>query len=114
MTSVTWSSDIDCVVTLEGRAVRFALSALAPVEESVRDDEINVNDIAILAGQYLIVAEEEDGYGDQYGEVSGGGDRKVLSMLNYLRVVGVEEQNSSRRRMNRPKGRNTQALSLFK
>lgn len=104
VTSVDWAPSLDCVVTLSGRAVRYALSPLQPFDESVRDDEIKVGDLAILAGEYLIVACMSD---------SIDGVNGVLDMVNYLRVTGVEEETSSRRRMNRPKPMDMMALSQF-
>jgi hypothetical protein len=47
---VTWLSDADVEIELEGRAVKYFVTPLQPVDEGVRDDEICAGDIAILAG----------------------------------------------------------------
>jgi hypothetical protein len=104
---ITWLTDIDIEVVLEGRAVKYFVTPLQPVEESVRDDEIRVGDFAILAGQYLILAEIPD-------EVEVDRSGEEFSMMNYLRVTSMEEQNSSRRRMNRTKPPDAKVLSLFR
>jgi len=102
---VTWLSDADVEVELEGRAVKYFVTPLQSVEEGVRDDEIRAGDIAILAGQYLIVAEVPE-------DVEDGKDE--LSMTNYLRLTSMEEQNSSRRRMNRTRQPDAKVLCVFR
>ena len=102
---VTWLSDADVEVELEGRAVKYFVTPLQSVEEGVRDDELRAGDIAILAGQYLIVAEIPE-------DVEEGKDE--LSMMNYLRLTSMEEQNSSRRRMNRTKKPDAKVLCVFR
>jgi len=89
------------------------------VEQSVREDEIRDGDISILAGQHIIIVGtlEEDcqprmsAIGGLSPAMSDVGD---LSMMNYLRVMGVEEQSSSRRRANRNRPPNVMVLSTLR
>lgn len=103
--TVVWLSDSSIEVTLEGRPVKYFLSPLVPVEEAVRDDEVTVGDIALLCGQYLVVAE--------IVAESGEGGEVEYSMINSLRIVSMEEQSSSRRRMNKSRGPDSKVLSIF-
>jgi hypothetical protein len=99
---VAWLSAVDIEVCLEGRPIKYIVTPLQPVEESVRDDEIRVGDIGLLCGQYLVIAEPLE-----------GGEEGQFTMMNYLRVTSMEEQTSSRRRVNRTKPPEAKVLSLF-
>jgi hypothetical protein len=103
LSRVAWLSDVDIEVCLEGRAVKYIVTPLQPVEENARDDEIRVGDIALLCGQYLILAEPME---------RGGGENQFL-MVNYLRVTSMEEQTTNRRRANRAKPPEAMMLSFF-
>ena len=104
--TVKWLSDISAEITLEGRATKYFVSPLQPVDENTRDDEVREGDVAVFAGKYMIVAEAID--------TNAIGDVGEFIMMNYMRVTSVEEQNSSRRRMNRTKPPNSKVLSLFR
>jgi hypothetical protein len=70
---VIWGDEIE--VTLENDSNRYIVAPLEYVEESEREEQIQEQDIALLVGQYMIVAEpeEEEGYNGLY-------------MSNYLKV----------------------------
>lgn len=71
--SVTWGDELE--VYLQNDTNRYIVAPLEYVEESERDEQIQAQDIALLVGQYMIVAEpqEEEGYNGLY-------------MSNYLKV----------------------------
>jgi len=75
------------------------VTPIRPVEEGFRDDEAAVGDIAILAGQYIIIAVVDEPIAD--------GDRGYV-MTNYLRVTRVEEVNRTRHGANQQ--RHSEAL----
>ena len=107
VTNVTWLSDVDIEVSLEGLAVKYFVTPLQPVEECVRGDEVQVGDIGILAGQYLIIAEMLD-------DVEDDETSECLSMTNNLSVTSMEKQNGTRRRANRAKQPDSKALCVFR
>ncbi|KAL8662362.1 MAG: hypothetical protein Q9202_004757 [Teloschistes flavicans] len=91
--SVRWLSDDLIELSLRNQASKLFATPLKPVPEGFRDDEIRVNDIVSLMGQYIAVGEPEcTNAREPYGN---------LIMTNYLRIAGMEEQNRSRRGMNR-------------
>lgn len=106
--TVKWLSNISAEVTLEGRPTKYLVSSLQPVDQTTRDDEICEGDVAVLAGKYMIVAEPVEGLALAIGDIT------EFLMMNYMRVTSVEEQNSSRRRMNRTKPPSSKVLSLFR
>jgi hypothetical protein len=102
LSRVAWLSDVDIEVCLEGRAVKYIVTPLQPVEENAREDEIRVGDIALLCGQYLMLAEP----------LERGGENQ-FTMVNYLRVTSMEEETTNRRRANRAKPPEAMRLSFF-
>lgn len=107
VSKVSWLSDVNIEVSLSGHAIKYFVTPLQPVEERFRDDEVQVDDIAILAGRYMIIAEIPENY--NCNNTSEG-----LLMTNYLRVTNVEEQNRSRRGQNRRIEANATVLKLFR
>lgn len=69
--------------------------------------EVQVNDIAILAGQYkyMIIAVIPENYNNA---------KEGLLMTNYLRVTNVYEQNRTRRGQNRRTEANATVLNLLR
>lgn len=72
-------------VSLVQHASKYLVTPLQPVEEIMKDDEVRVGDIAILAGQYLIIAVPSEGHQD-LGYI----------MTNYLKIQSVEEMDRTR------------------
>lgn len=92
-------------VSLDGHAKKYFVTPLQPIEEGCRDDEVQVDDIAILAGRYMIIAVIPE----NYNNASEG-----LLMTNYLRVTNVEEQNRTKRGQNRRTEANATFLNLLR
>jgi len=61
ISSVRWDNEIE--VILQADMNRYILAPLEYVEEDEREEQIKQGDVAVLAGQYMIVGypEEEDG-----------------------------------------------------
>ncbi|KAF1808585.1 hypothetical protein P152DRAFT_462310 [Eremomyces bilateralis CBS 781.70] len=89
--SCAWLAHNVIEVGLQNDPNRYFVSPLKFVEEGDRNDEIQVEDHAILAGQYMIIAEGNDNL-----RVIGN-----LIMTNCLRIISVEEVNRTRRGANR-------------
>jgi len=79
--SLNWLS-IDVVeLTIADRSTKFWASPLCKVSEMEQNDQVQVGDIVILMGHYMVIAEAE-----------GGRDNGQLFMVNCLRITSVEEQ----------------------
>ncbi|KAL8937938.1 MAG: hypothetical protein Q9211_003437 [Gyalolechia sp. 1 TL-2023] len=106
VTNIRWLSDEVIELSLQNQSSKMFVSPLKPVPEGYRDDEIRVNDIISLVGQYIAVGEPDDS------------DRQepcpLLIMTNYLRITGMEEQNRSRRGMNRGRHMEEKVLQCFR
>jgi hypothetical protein len=102
---VRWLSEINVEVTLVGYNSKYYVTPLQPVLETQRADEIRQGDIAILAGQYMILAEPHE---EAEGEFS------PLFMSNYLRITSVEEITITRRGRNRVQQVSSNVTSLFR
>jgi len=89
-------------VSLAHHASKYFVTPLQPVEETMKDDEVQVGDIAILAGQYLIIAVPGEGHQD-WGYV----------MTNYLKIQSVEEMGRTRRGRNRNQQVEALVASVF-
>lgn len=105
VSKVSWLSEVNIEVGLSGHAIKYFVTPLKPVEEGCRNDEVRIGDIAILAGQYMIIAEIPE----NYKHPSEG-----ILMTNYLRVTNVEEQYRSRRGQNRRPEANATVLNLLR
>ena len=88
-------------VSLAQHASKYLVTPLQPVEETMKDDEVQVGDIAILAGQYLIIAVPGEGLQD-WGYV----------MTNYLKIQSVEEMGQEMGRTRRGRNRNQRVEAL--
>ena len=84
---------------------KYFVTPLVPVLEGERDDEVQVDDIAILAGQYIIIAVVAE---DSTPENPG------FTMTNYLKITSVEMQNRTRRGMNKAAKPDEKTHSLFR
>lgn len=75
---VSWLSDKIVEVLLQGGRKKYFASPLEFVDEARREDEVQVGDIAVLAGQYMVLAvpNEEEA-------------NDTLIMTNYLRVSSI-------------------------
>ncbi|KAL8743476.1 MAG: hypothetical protein Q9190_004176 [Brigantiaea leucoxantha] len=98
---VSWLSDEVIELSLHGNPSKFFVTPLQHVEESGRDDEIQIGDFVIVAGQYLIVALPES-------DTHPPGMRYF--MTNYLKITSMEAPNPTRRGMNRARNRETVPL----
>ncbi|KAF2478283.1 uncharacterized protein BDR25DRAFT_348549 [Lindgomyces ingoldianus] len=88
VTGVYWDQEI--VVTLHNDANQYIVVPLEYVDEKDRDDQVQDGDVAVLAGQYMILAEpvEEEG-------------TDALIMSNYLKIVRVEQGTKISKRQQR-------------
>ncbi len=86
-----WLADDMIEVSLVDHPTKYFVTPLQTVVEAFRNDEIQVGDIALLAGEFMILAVP--------GENRDPDPRLV--MTNYLKVTSVEEQGRTRRGMNR-------------
>ena len=107
VSKVSWLSEVNIEVSLSGHAIKYFVTPLQPVEEGCRGDEVQVDDIAILAGRYMIIAVIPENY--NYSNASEG-----LLMTNYLRVTNVEDQNRTRRGQNRRTEANATVLNVLR
>jgi hypothetical protein len=107
VTAITWLSDVNIEVVLQGHVAKYFVSPLREVEEHARDDEIRTGDVALLVGQYLAIAERADhGYGND-----GEGE---YFMMNYLKILSVEEGKVSSRRVNRSTQPEMRTTTVFR
>lgn len=86
---ITWLSDDLIELLLEGQPFRIHASPLAPVQEGLREDEVQKGDVVMLVGQYVMLGVQDESR------------NQSLVMTNYLRLANVDIQSSSRRGMNR-------------
>lgn len=91
VSSVRWDNEIE--VMLQADMNRYILAPLEYVEEDEREEQIKQGDVAVLAGQYMIVGypEEEDG--------SDG-----LCMTAYMKIIRVEKVETRSKRAARRDG----------
>ena len=102
--SVRWLSDDAVELSLQGQTTRIYAAPLRPVEEAFRNDEVCEGDIAVLAGQFIIIAEQE---------VAEDPESEYI-MTNYLRATSIEEDTRSRRGANRAKKLDTRVTCQFR
>ena len=90
--NVRWLKDDLVELSLSCHEGRVFVTPLRYVEEGYRQDEVQQGDVAILAGRYVIIAENE----------SRERERNLgLFMTNYLKITSIEEQKRTRRGENR-------------
>ncbi|KAL6720999.1 hypothetical protein ACLMJK_000099 [Lecanora helva] len=102
---VRWLTGDVIELSLDRRPSKVFVTPLKPVAEGHRDDEARVGDIVVLLGQYVAVGEPND--------INARAD-EAGSMINYLRIVNMEEQNQSRRGRNRIQESDGRVLYRFK
>lgn len=84
---------------------KLFVTPLRPVSEGYRGDEARVGDPAILLGKYIAIAERKE---------NGSVPNEALTMINYLRIVNMQEQNQSRRGKNQMQDSHSQVICSFK
>jgi hypothetical protein len=94
VTGVVWLTDAIIELALGGNPAKFFVSPLEAVPEGRRDDQVRVNDVAVLAGHYVIVAEVNE----------EAGSANTLFLTNFLKIANVEEPVKSQRGANRQAG----------
>ena len=92
VSQITWLSSSVIELYFEHGSSRVYATPLEPVPEGYRNDEVGVGDIAIFVGRYLVIGIEDE---------ASSKPNEGLVMTNYLKVTSVEEQNHTRRGMNR-------------
>ncbi|MCJ1358322.1 MAG: hypothetical protein MMC33_008321 [Icmadophila ericetorum] len=90
--SFKWLSAEIVEVCLDRHSIKYFATPLRRNEPIIQSDEIEERDIVILAGQYMILAVESEDNQD---------DHIDLSMTNWLRIKGTEEESKSNRGANR-------------
>ena len=105
VTSVFWLSESIIELSLRGHTSKYFVTPLVPVMEGERNDEVQIGDIAVLAGQYIIIAvHAEDSTPANPG----------YTMTNYLKITSVETENRTRRGMNRAPKTDEKTLCIFR
>lgn len=102
---VTWLSENNIEVTLVGHNSKYYVTPLKPVLETEQADEIHQGDIALLAGQYMVIADPDE---------EAESEAAPLFMSNYLRITSVEEISIQRRGRNRAQQVSSNMISLFR
>ena len=90
--SIRWLKDDLIELSLSSHEGRVFVTPLRYVEEDDRQDEVQQGDIVVLAGRFVIIAEDGS---------RGGESNSELFMTNYLKIMGMEEQKRTRRGGNR-------------
>jgi hypothetical protein len=80
--TLNWVSSEIAEVVLNDHDTTYFVSPLTQVDESYQDDQIKVDDIAILMGHYLVIAER----------VQERSQEDMLFMTNCLRITTVVDQ----------------------
>ncbi|CAF9904073.1 MAG: hypothetical protein ALECFALPRED_004831 [Alectoria fallacina] len=89
---VKWLTGEVIELSLYQQPSKLFVTPLKPVPENHRDDEVRVDDIALLLGQYVAIGERDE---------DSSRPTAAFSMINYLRIVSMEEENQSRGGKNR-------------
>ena len=89
---VRWLTDEVIELSLDQRDSKVFVTPVKSVPEGYRNDEARIGDIAILLGRYVAIGEYTN---------DSSGPNAVFSMINYLRIVNMEEPTQSRRGRNR-------------
>lgn len=102
---VKWLTGEVIELSLHQQPSKLFVTPLKPVPEGHQNDEVRVGDIAMLLGQYVALGEWNE---------SSSGPNAAFSMINYLRIVSVEEHNQSRRGKNRKQESDAKVVCRFK
>ena len=102
---VNWLNDETIELSLHGQPLKIYVTPIRPIPEGYRNDEVQPGDVVLFVGQYLAVGVPEQG---------SEGDNAPLIMTNYLRITSVEEENRSRRGMNREHHLESRVRRCFK
>lgn len=106
ISGVNWLMSGIIELSLQQQPSKLFVTPLKPVPEAFRKDEVQVNDIAVLLGQYVAIGD--------WKEAKSFGPNAPFSMTNYLKIVDMEEHNQSRRGMNRIQESDAKVLCSFK
>ena len=94
----TWLSDDIVEISIFNDRSKLIVSPLHPVDEVDRDEELQLGDFVMLAGQFVIIAEPAphvQQVDKNYAPVA------AFIMTNYLKIVSAEEASRPKRGMNR-------------
>ncbi|KAI4217668.1 MAG: hypothetical protein LQ351_000264 [Letrouitia transgressa] len=97
--NVRWLTNEVIELSLDQREPKVFVTPVRSVPEGYQDDEARIGDIAVFLGRFVAIGEQTY---DSSGPNSG------LRMVNYLRIVDMEQATQSRRGRNRlqePEGR---------
>jgi hypothetical protein len=92
--NVVWLSDAIVELGLQGHSAKYFASPLNGVAEGLKEDQVEIGDIAVLAGRYIILAVPND------DDSSNG-----LILTNFLKITSVEEPVQRLRNRNRQPAR---------
>ncbi|KAL9045856.1 MAG: hypothetical protein Q9214_001179 [Letrouitia sp. 1 TL-2023] len=90
--NVRWLTDGVIELSLDQREPKVFVTPIRPVPEGYRDDEARIGDTAILLGRFVAIGEHT---------YDSSGLNTVFRMVNYLRIVDMEQATQSRRGRNR-------------
>ena len=105
VSDVKWLTDNVIELSLSTQSAKVYATPLEPIDEGCRDDEVRVDDIVMLLGQYVIIAEEDEYSSDP---------NEAFIMTNYLKVTSIEEQTRTRRGRNRKPQSETMSCYTFR
>ena len=103
--NVRWLTSDLIELSLDQHHSTVFVTPVKPVPEGHRDDEARIGDIAILLGRYVAIGEYTS---------DSSGPNAVFSMINYLRIVNMEEPTQSRRGRNRVQESQGRTICCFK
>lgn len=101
---VNWLTGELIELSLTGQPSRIFVTPLQAVPEGYRKDEVQVGETAVLLGRYIAIGEKD--------ELIRHSDA-ALTMVNYLRIVSVEDQSQSWRRRNRTQAFDDSSVTSF-
>ena len=102
---VKWLTGELIELSLTSHPSRIFVTPLQAVPEGYRKDEVQVGETVVFLGHYVAVGEKDEFYSRS---------DTALTMINYLRIVSVEDQSQSRRRRNRTQEFDDSSVTYFK
>lgn len=102
---VKWLTGELIELSLTCHPSRIFVTPLQAVPEGYRKDEVQVGETVVFLGHYIAVGEKDELYSHS---------DTALTMINYLRIVSVEDQSQSRRRRNRTQEFDDCSVTSFK